>query len=412
MGTRAMMSCVAAALLLCCASLPLQAAPYTPAADDVVVQRLPSRLLGDAQRQEERRQRALLRQQPASVPLALRSAREAIDRARELGDPRELGQAQAALAPWWSQPAPPAPVRLMRAIILQSQHDFAGSLKDLDALLAGGPELPLGVRAQAELTRATVLQVTGRWAEADAGCERLLQPPYAPLGDAVRLPAQVCRAELASLQGREQEADRLLAPWLRAAGPGDAWMTLVRAERADRRGLPEAGELYRRALSLHTDVYTLAAYADWLLARQKAPEVARLLAGREEADALLLRLAIAWQRMGDPRAPGAIATLAERFAASLARGDRGHEREQALFALHLSQDGARALDLARQNWQRQKEPVDALLLVAAAQAAGQPAAAAPVREFAQATGWVDRRLAALDPPVGGARAVQAAWRKP
>lgn len=402
----------AAAVLLALAPPWLMAAAYTPASDNEVVERLPSRVLGVAERQEERRQRALLRQQPASLPLALRSAREAIDRARERGDPRELGQAQAALAPWWAQATPPAPVRLMRAIILQSQHDFEGSLKDLDALLAPGADAPLGVRAQAELTRATVLQVTGRWAEAAAGCERLQGPAYAVLGDAVRLPAQVCRAELLSLQGREQDADRLLQPLIRAAGTDDAWMTLVRAERADRRGQPEAGALYRQALAAHADVYTLAAYADWLLARQQAPEAAQLLSGREEADALLLRLAIAWQRMGDPRAAAAIQTLSERFAASAARGDRGHEREQAMFALHLAHEPARALALAQANWQRQKEPVDALLLLAAATAAGQPAAAAPVREFAQATGWVDRRLAAQASPATGARAVQAHWSRP
>jgi hypothetical protein len=411
MGTRLSLQSAAVALLVF-ASPWLRASPYTPASDDVVVERLPSRLMGAAERQEERRQRALLRQQPASVPLALRSAREAIDRARQLGDPRELGQAQAALAPWWAQPDPPAPVRLMRAIIRQSQHDFAGSLADLDALLAPGREVPLGVRAQAELTRATVLQVTGRWADAAAGCERLQGPAYAALGDAVRVPAQVCRAELYSLQGREQEADRLLQPLVRAAGTGDAWMTLVRAERADRRGQPEAGALYRQALAAHTDVYTLAAYADWLLARQQPAEAARLLAGREEADALLLRLAIAWQRTGDARAAAATATLAERFAASAARGDTGHEREQALFALHLAHDKPRALVLARENWQRQKEPVDALLLLAAAQAAGQPAAAEPVREFAQANGWVDRRLAALNLRTGHGQTVHTAWRKP
>lgn len=411
MGTRSMLAW-AAAVLLGCGSLPLGAAPYTPAADDVVVQRLPGRLLGEAERQAERRQRALLRQQPDSIPLAVRSAREAIERARRSGDPRELGQAQAALAPWWAQPAPPAPARLMRAIILQSQHDFAGSLKDLEALLAAGPEVPVGVRAQAELTRATVLQVTGRWAEAAQGCARLQDPAYAALGEAVRLPAQVCLAELASLQGRETEAERLLQPLIRGAGPRDAWLTLVRAERADRRGQPEAGELYRQALALQADVYTLAAYADWLLARQRAPEAARLLAGREEADALLLRLAMAWQRIGDPRAAAATATLAERFAASTARGDRGHEREQALFALHLAQDFPRALSLAQENFQRQKEPVDALLLMAAARAAGQPSAAAAVQAFAQSTGWVDRRMAGLAAPANSAQPVQAAWRKP
>ena len=211
-----------------------------------------------------------------------------------------------------------------------------------------------------------------------------------------------------SLQGRPREAEALLQPLLRQAGEGDAWLTLVRAEMADRRGDPQAGELYRQALATQSDVYTLAAYADWLLAQQRAPEAARLLAGREEADALLLRLAIAWQRGGDPRATAAIATLGERFAASAQRGDAGHEREQAMFALHLQNRPAEALRLAQVNFAKQKEPVDAMLLLAAAEAAGQPAAAEPVRRFAQASGWVDKRLAQR--PAAPTAAVQAAAR--
>lgn len=371
----------------------VQAAPFTPANDAEVVERLPTRLVGVDQRREERRERALLRQQPALLPLALRSARESIDRARALGDPRELGQAQAALAPWWALPEPPPPVRLMRAIIRQSQHEFAASLLDLDALLAPGRDVAVQVRAQAELTRATVLQVQGRWTDAAAGCLRLEGPAYATLGDAVQVPARVCRAELLSLQGRPREAEALLQPLVRQAGDGDAWLLLVRAEMADRRGDAAAGELYRKALAAQTDVYTLAAYADWLLARNRAPEAARLLAGREEADALLLRLAIAWQRSGDARSTGAIRTLGERFAASAQRGDTGHEREQAMFALQLEKDPAKALRLAQGNFAKQKEPVDAMLLLTTAEAAGQPAAAEPVRAFAQASGWVDRRLA-------------------
>jgi hypothetical protein len=54
--------------------------------------------------------------------------------------------------------------------------------------------------------------------------------------------------------------------------------------------------------------------------------------------------------------------------------------------------------LARDNWARQKEPADALLLWQAAHAAGQPAAAEPIRALVQG-GWQDLRLAAVQGPV-------------
>jgi hypothetical protein len=108
---------------------------------------------------------------------------------------------------------------------------------------------------------------------------------------------------------------------------------------------------------------------------------------------LLLRRARALQRLGDPRAAAAATRLAQRFEASRQRGDPPHAREEALHALELGADPQRALRLAQLQWQLQKEPADALLLLRAAWAAGQPEAAEPVRRFVQQTGLVDARLA-------------------
>jgi hypothetical protein len=374
------------------------AAPFIPAGDDTLVERLPARIGNPAERRQQRALREQLRQHPAELQLATRLARDAIDRARRDGDPRELGQAQAALAPWWMQPHPPAPVRLLRAIVRQSQHDFGPALQDLDALLQPGTQpVPLALQAQAELTRASVLQVQGRWREADAGCERLLGAHYAALGRAVRLPAQVCRAELMSLQGQAAPAAAALAALARQPDADTGWLSLVRAELAERRGDASADALYRQAVAASSlpDVYTLAAYADWLLAQRRERDVATLLAGREEADALLLRLAIAWKRSADLRAPQAIATLAARFDAARLRGDRSHRREQARYELDLVGDAQAALSSAQSNWVVQKEPADALLLARAALAAKQPQAAQPVWQRVRDTGWQDARLQAL-----------------
>ena len=80
----------------------LHAAPYVPRSDDEVVQHLPTRLSAG-----ERQQRQQLARVPQNLPLALATARAAIERARALGDPRELGVAQAALGPWWNAASPP-----------------------------------------------------------------------------------------------------------------------------------------------------------------------------------------------------------------------------------------------------------------------------------------------------------------
>lgn len=380
-------------LLLTALALNATAAPYVPANDDDVVERLPTRLGSPDERRAQRQAREQLLRAPTQLPLALQLAREAIARARRLGDPRELGQAQAALAPWWSQADPPPAVRLLRATVKQSQHDFPAALADLDALLQTGSTAPVAVQAQAELTRASVLQVLGRWADATTGCERLAGPRYAGLGSAVQLPAQACLAELSSLQGHADEAHQRLRQLAERNVANSTWLSVIRAELAERRGDESAQALYRQALqTTEPEVYTLAAYADWLLARGRHAELIGLLSGREEADALLLRLAIAYRRSHDARADAATAMLASRFDAAALRGDRSHRREQARFELELKDDPAAALAHAQANWAAQKEPADALLLVRAAHAAGQPQAAEPVWRLVRDMGWQDARL--------------------
>jgi len=237
--------------------------------------------------------------------------------------------------------------------------------------------------------------VLGRWADATRGCERLAGPTYAALGQAVQLPAQACLAELSSLQGHADQAQQRLRQLAEQSGTGSAWLTLVRAELAERRGDSAAEALYHQALQTGApDVYTLAAYADWLLARGRSAEVISLLAGREDADALLLRLAIAYHRSQSPLADAATATLAARFDAAALRGDSSHRSEQALFELELKGNTAAALAHAQANWAAQKEPADALLLVRCAGAANRPQAAEAVWTLVRETGWQDVRLSA------------------
>lgn len=376
---------LAAGWLCAAIGLAATAAPFTPRDDDVVIERLPARVSA-----ETRRQRAALARDPAQLPLALATARAAIDRARLRGDPRELGLAQAALKPWWMQAQPPAAVRLLRATIRQSQHDFEGALADLDAL-AADPAAALPLRAQARLTRATVRQVTGRLALAEDDCRALAGPDYAALGAALSVPARTCMAELRSLRGQPREAAVALAALAREA-PGDGWLALVRAELAQRMGDHLAAEtLFREATAGAPGLYAIAAHADWLIERGRATEALALIEPHGiEADALLLRRAIAWQRLGDARAAADAATLQARFEAARQRGENLHLREEALLALELQRDPMRALALAQQNWARQKEPADALLLARAARAAGQPPAADVLREWVA----VDVRIAA------------------
>jgi hypothetical protein len=398
-----------AAIALAASAIAQTTALQVPARDDEIVERLPAHV-GDAAarraaRAAERAQRLALQQHPDELGLALEAAGDALARARLHGDPRELGTVEAALAPWWTLADPPPAVRLVRATVRQSQHDFAHALEDLDALLDAPVPAPLPLRAQAELTRSAVHQVLGQFAPAEAGCRRLAGPAFAALGASTQLSAQACLAELASLQGR---ADTAAATLARLAGapdagsaataagaPAPAWLDLMRAELAQRRGDVGAGALFAAALAANPDVYTRCAYADWLLEQHRAAEAVQLLQGYEAADPVLLRLALAYRQLHGPRhalTVTATRTLGERFAAALLRGDRSHGREQSRYALELRDDTRAALALAAANWHVQHEPADALALVRAARGAQRADAAQPVWQFLRETGGTDVRL--------------------
>src|SRR5690349_14187483 len=155
--------CIFAAFL--CAGTP-RAAPYVPDDDAIVLERLPEQ--ADPALKALRRMRAALRANPQNLDVAAPVAKRAIEAARATGDPRFLGQAQAARAPWWKAGDPPTQALLLRATLKQSQHDFIGALADLDRVLAAAPGDP-----QARLTRATVLTVIGQYDKARADCDAL-----------------------------------------------------------------------------------------------------------------------------------------------------------------------------------------------------------------------------------------------
>ncbi|WP_457422711.1 hypothetical protein, partial [Roseateles sp. P5_E7] len=295
---------------------------------------------------------------------------------------RELGAAQAALAPWWARADAPADAVLLRARVLQARHDFDGGLAQLRSLLARD-DLSPELRAQTLLDTAAIHQLRAELPQARALCEqlKLLAP----------LPASACLAELDSLTGKAPAAAQALAN----LSPGRTvlpWLALMRAELAERMGDGAALGLYRQALLGADEVYTRAALADWLLDQGRHAEALALTQG-SDADALLLRHVIALHRLKrDAAAP--TARLRDSLAAADRREPGKHAREQARFALDVAQQPREALRFAQINWAMQREPADAVLLLRAAQAAGRDGEPArrELARFVRELGWQDGRL--------------------
>jgi len=375
------------ALLAICG--PAAASPFIPQRGDQVIETLPKR--SDPTQQELKRLRAALSARPTDLALATDLAQRYITVGRELTDPRYLGYAEAALAPWYRLPAPPVPVRLLRATLLQSTHHFPAALLDLDAVIAAAPD-----NGQAWLTRATVLTVRGDYAGASRDCARVS-------GLSNELVAITCLSQVAAATGRGPQAEALLDLTLQRADnappPIQLWVLTQLAEMATRRGASAVAEArYRRALALAPqDSYLLGAYTDFLLDQHRPADVLALLKGQQRVDALLLRYALALQLT-----PGRAADLAEartelgaRFSAAMQRGDTVHQREQARYELALLNHPESGLQLARLNWDVQKEIPDMRIYLEAALAGHDPAAAKPVLDWIAANKTDDVVLARL-----------------
>jgi tetratricopeptide (TPR) repeat protein len=367
-----------------------QSEPFLPSDGSQVLETLRTTAFDPADHQI-RELRARLNAEPGNLTLACEVARRCIERGRIEADPRYLGRAQAALAPWWDLPAPPLDALVLRATIKQSQHDFTNALADLDLASHLSKRNP-----QVWLTRATILTVLGDYAGARKACLPLAQLAPGPI-------ALTAAASVTSLNGEAERSCALLRSALEgntAASPEEKiWALTVLAEALERLGrVSEAETDFKKALSLgQRDPYLLGAYTDLLLDQGRAQEAAELLKNENRADALLLRLALAESALRPRPATfdAHIAALKARFEAGHLRGDFVHQREEARFELCLLGESSEALRLAQANWRVQHEPADLRILLESAIAAGVSGAAQPAVDFMRTNRLEDVQLARL-----------------
>jgi hypothetical protein len=379
---------VAATAALAVGVCPGHSAPYVPTDESQPLERLPT--AGNQKIRGLRKLHAELARSPADLALAVRVATQDIEAARAESDPRYNGYAEAVLAPWLALPKPPNTVLLLRATLRQATHEFSGALDDLNRVISADPR-----SLQARLTRAIILQVRGEYADGLKACFSL-----ALFND--NLVTTTCIASVNSLQGQAMASRAALQSVLADTPPDESpqlrlWALTILAEIEARVGDAIAAEQhFRQAMSIGLrDGYLLGAYADFLLDAGRPQEVQALLQDEVRIDPLLLRLALAEQRLGTPSLSRHISDLRERFSMSSLRGDKSHQREEARFTLHLLNRVPDALRLAEANWTVQHEPWDARILLEAALAADAPVAARPVLDWLTSSRLEDEQIRKL-----------------
>lgn len=330
---------------------------------------------------------------PPNPAVAASHARQYIAMARQTGETRYWGRAQAVLAPWWDHPHAPADLAILQATVQQGRHEFEASRKVLTAALARAPG-----HAQGWLNLAALERLSANYPQALVACGAVARAGQA-------LYAQACQLETQSLQGAHalamQGLQRLIAQLEESKDPTQqSWLWSLLAESFERAGQDgPALNAYRRSLALESDLYTAIAHSDLLLRTAKPSLALNALAALPETDAVVLRRAAAWRQLKDDRWVHARAMLTERFTELVRRGDDPtlHGRELALTALWLDDDAPRALLLARQNLRLQREPLDWWVALRSAKQAKNTVAVAGIKAEITAIGLHDKRLEAVQP---------------
>ena len=387
------MSCVPLLHLPCLAGLVVamavspwaSAAPFLPRGDEVVLEVLPGKR-DDPAAAELRQLRAAAAAAPADAAPAAGLARRFFEMAMAEGDPRYIGYAEAALRKLPETAAAPAEILLLHGMLRQYRHDFSRAMSDFDLALKSDP-----ANTEARAWRAAILMVNADYAAARDECALLA-------ANATELHATACIAYVEATTGRARAAHEKLAAALARRSdvePGfRVWVLTRLAEMAWRSGdLATADRHFRAGLGLGvTDNFILAEYADFLLEQRRAAEVIPLLKSWARSDTLLLRLALAARELKLPEAEKYVRTLGERFADAALRGEKLHLQEEARFLLDLKGDARAALAAASENYRTQREPRDALVLLEAALAARDAAAAAPALHWLKSTGFEGARI--------------------
>jgi hypothetical protein len=319
----------------------------------------------------------------ADPVLAAEFATAALRNYARSGDPRMLGYAAGALLNWQEAARPPLAIWLLRGRLTQTEHHFETAALDMDRLLTEYPR-----NAEALLLAADAWRRAGNLSAARGRC---LQLSLAGFGDLARLcaadiqlalgqPALALKAAAAAIQqGKSRLQDETLA-----------WAHAVHAEAAIASG-DSATALASWASALAATSQPALAlrlgYVDALLAARQFNEALAELSVMPEADAVLLRRAIAADATGAKSLATLRRELQERFAdVAYTANDSLHWRERALFELDVMKEPATALQYAQRNWALQKGFEDAELLLRAAAAVGDQEAAQAVYQWRREQG--------------------------
>lgn len=366
--------------------------PRVPTDDAEVLERLPKLLTLNRDRMATIRDQ--LAADPENAELASVAARAYIKMGKTESDPRFYGYARSAIARWWDDASPPVNIALIRAKLKEHAHDYAGALEDAKEVLRREKD-----NRQAWIEVANLNRVLGRFDHAWGACNKLKE--LSGEEDADQTAWVVSVIPLMAANGQANEAYQMLREHMASVAEDSSdqteilnWGLTLQASIAQSLGWDEtAEEHFQVALKLNPDDFYLKRnYGEFLLEQGRNDEIIALLSDDLNDNGVLLLVALAGHRADHPLAEQWKSLLADRFREIRQRESLPHGRFESRFELELNDDPQRALELALENWQQQKEFRDTANVLEAARAAGDAKAALPVIDFIRETKLEDVRI--------------------
>lgn len=351
-------------LLLAVVTSSPRAEPYLPTSEYEIVQTIPDYIAN--------------RSKPQDLSTSITLASKLLSTAKIKSDPRAIDIALTALKPWEAKQT--NELNIIRAGLLQYQHNFAGAIEQLEHPSSGKTPDP-----RALLLRANIHIVQGNYLDAERDCNALLSATDTAV-------SATCIAITHSLNGELNKSYAALNSFASRFSDSKPaireWMAISLAEMAIRLG-KDPNPYWNEALKYNlNNVPTLLDKSRWLIDNQQSSAASEILA---QLPVSLSRDVLIARTLDSAN----IESLGSRFElAELADGENAHAREYAEFLLHVANRPEAAAEKALLNWRQQREPIDLILLSAAAKATGNQAARQAASEFRQLTKIEDARLAA------------------
>jgi len=361
------------------------ALPYVPDDATFILETLPKTLFS------VRNEFSVLRHQvdtnPDDVEISTKLAGAYVSYAKRESDPRYIGYAQALLSKWWHQNPPPEPVHLLRADIKQYNHQFHDAIDDLTMLVKNHPN-----NSRAWMTLSAIHLLLGNINKATNSCHALARASN-------NASIALCLSNVLARTGQNNKAEKLLLTLTGHPSILDTelqqWIYTSLAEINIQKGdTVNAEHYFQDALAIDVrNTYLLRLYIDHLTSTGQQAKALGLIKHEKNDTALLIRATLLHRYFNEiSHFERNKKILASRFSAEALRGTGIHLREQALFELAVMNNSPKALDLALNNWEIQREPEDARILLYAARAVISKPALIVIKTWIEKIGINDVRL--------------------